>query len=79
MLDGSEISFEGLTNAIAFSKRFNKGLTVLHAYNSDLAPYAKHIKLQLRKAQEDRPDFKFEVLLEEADLLSSLQGKTEEF
>ena len=51
LLDGSEISFEGLTNAIAFCKRFNKSLTVLHAYNSDLAGYAKHVKLLLRKAQ----------------------------
>lgn len=52
---------------------------MLHIYNSDLAPYAKHVKLILRKVQEERPDYKFEVLLEEGDLLTSVKNRIDDF
>lgn len=64
LLDGSETSVEGLYNAIAFCKRFNKELTILHAFNEDLRRHSKHIKLVLKRVQEERSDFKWEQLFE---------------
>lgn len=75
MLDGSDSSFDGLNNAIAFCKRFGKELTVLHTFNEDLKKYSKHIKIVLKKTQEERLDFKFEQLFLEKDLLEAVKEK----
>lgn len=75
LLDGSDTSFDGLSNAIAFCKRFNKELTVLHAFNEDLKKYSRHIKIVLKKAQEERPDFKFEQVFQEKDLLEAVKER----
>ena len=75
LLDGSETSFEGLYNVIAFCKRFFKELTVLHAFNEDLKKNSKHIKILLKKVQEERSDFKFEQLFEEKALLTAVKER----
>ena len=59
LLDGSDTSFDGLSNTLDFCKRFNKELTVLHTFNPDLKKYSKHIKLQMKSVEEDRRDMKW--------------------
>lgn len=51
LLDGSEISFEGLNVALAFCKRFSKELTVLHTFNEDLRKHSKYVKTLIKQAQ----------------------------
>lgn len=51
LLDGSETSFEGLSIALSFCKRFGKELTVLHTFNEDLRKFSKHVKILLKNAQ----------------------------
>ena len=51
----------------------------MHAFNEDQRRHSKHIRLCLKRAQEDRLDFKWHQLWEEKDLLEAVTERQQAY
>ena len=60
---------------MAFSKKFDQNLTILHVYSSATKNYSKQIKNYLKNVQAEYKNINIDVIVEEGSLKESLCEK----